>query len=411
MTRSFDKSMDMFKRASKVIPQGLYGHFNPGTSIPGHFPYFVKEAKGSHFTDVDGNDYIDFCCAYGPMILGYANKKVDEAFAKQAKKGTATCPSSEIIVDLAEKMVDTVEAADWAMFAKNGGDTTSWAIYIARAYRRRNTIVLADGGYHGTQPWAGSNHAGLTPDDRAYIKNVPFGDLQAFERLVAEYPDEIAGVMLTPYNHPTFFASKAAPEGYWKGMRRICDAHDIVLIIDDVRAGWRLDVQGSAHHFGFKPDLTCFCKALANGYPISSIVGTEKMKLTAAKVFHTGSYWNNSPEMAAALACIDEMISIDAAGICKARGDQLRNGLENLASGHGLQFKVSGPSAIPFIDFTNETNFKRSQLFCKEMSHRGVYFLWHHNMFISAAHTEDDINKTLAAADEAFKVVKKEFGC
>lgn len=400
----------MFKRAAKVIPSGIYGHFTPALMMPGHTPYFISKAKGPRFWDVDGNEYIDYMCAYGPMILGYANRKVDEAFAKQAKLGTATMPPTALMVELAEKMVEINDCADWALFAKNGGDTTSWAIYIARGYRKRNKIVLATGGYHGTQPWSGSNHTGVTPNDTADIILVPWGDLAAFQKAVENNPDQIAGVMMTPYNHPTFAPSVLPPDGYWAGMRRVCDDNDIVLIIDDVRAGWRLDIKGSAHSFGFRPDLACYCKAIANGYPISAIVGAEKLKLTASKVFHTGSYWGNSPEMAAALACIEEMQNIDAAGICHERGKQLREGLLELATAHGLQFDVSGPLPIPFIRFTNETNFKRSQLFVKECILNGVYFAWHHNMFLSAAHTKKDIEQTLDVADKAFKVVKKQFG-
>lgn len=411
MSYKFEKSMDLFRRAFKVIPQGIYGHFNPATLIPGSYPYFISKAKGSRFWDVDGNEYIDYSCAYGPMILGYANDKVDEAFAKQAKLGTSTMPPTTLLIELAEKMVDTVEIADWAMFAKNGADTTSWALVIARGFKRRDKVILCKGHYHGTQPWAGTNHTGISPTDRSQILMVNWGDVADFQRLVDENKGQVAGAMFTPYHHPVFEEQKLPAPGYWQAIRKICDDNDIVLIIDDVRAGWRLDIKGSAHHFGFKPDLACYCKAIANGYPISAIVGSEKMKITASKTFQTGSYWNNSPEMAAAIACIDEMNAIDAAGICNERGLQLRKGLEQLASGHGLQFKVTGPNSIPFIHFTNETNFKRAQLFCKECSLNGVYFFWHHNMFLSAAHTEEDINKTLDVSDKAFKAVKDKFGC
>jgi len=410
MAYTFTRSKELFQRAVKVIPQGIYGHFNPATTIPGSYPYFITKAKGSHFWDVDGNEYIDYVCAYGPMILGYAHDRVDEAFAKQARLGTATTPPTPLLIELAEKMVEVNDCADWAMFAKNGADTTSWAIVLARGYKRRNKIILANGGYHGTQPWSGSNHTGITPTDRGDIVMVPFGDLSAFQLAVDTYKGQIAGAMFTPYHHPVFEEQKLFDASFWQALRRICDENDIVLIIDDVRAGWRLDIKGSAHYFGFRPDLACYCKAIANGYPISAIVGTNKMRMVATKAFQTGSYWNNSPEMAAALACIDEMQKIDAAGICNARGAQLRNGLEDLAKAHGLQFKMSGPNAIPFMHFTNEHNYKRAQLFCKECSLRGVYFLWHHNMFLSAAHTEEDINKTLDVADQAFKIVKEQFG-
>lgn len=410
MAYTFEQSKALFQRAAKVIPQGIYGHFNPSTTIPGSYPYFIAKAKGPRFWDVDGNEYIDYSCAYGPMILGYAHDRVDEAFAVQARKGTATMPPSTLLIDLAEKMVEVNDCADWAVFAKNGADTTSWALVLARGYRRRNKIVLSHGGYHGTQPWAGSNHTGISPADRADIIMVPWGDLDAFRQVVEDNKGQIAGAMFTPYHHPVLEQQMLPSPGYWQGMRRVCDENDIVLIIDDVRAGWRLDIKGSAHYFGFKPDLACYCKAIANGYPISALVGTDKMRMVASKAFQTGSYWNNSPEMAAALACIDEMQKIDAAGICDARGLQLRRGLEERATARGLQFKMSGPNAIPFLHFTNEKNFRRAQLFCKECSLHGVFFFWHHNMFLSAAHTEDDIRKTIDVADQAFKTVKEHFG-
>ncbi|HEY9160798.1 MAG TPA: aminotransferase class III-fold pyridoxal phosphate-dependent enzyme [Desulfomonilia bacterium] len=411
MSYTFDKSMEMFRRAVKVIPQGIYGHFNPATLIPGSSPYFISKAKGSRFWDIDGNEYIDYACAYGPMFLGYANDKVDEAFAKQARLGTSTTPPSTLLVELAEKMVDTIDFADWAMFAKNGADTTSWALVIARGFKKRDKIILCKGHYHGTQPWAGTNHTGISSTDRSQILMVNWGDVADFQRLVDENKGQVAGAMFMPYHHPVFEEQKLPAPGYWQAIRKICDDNDIILIIDDVRAGWRLDIKGSAHYFGFKPDLACYCKAIANGYPISAIVGSDKMRITASKTFQTGSYWNNSPEMAAAIACIDEMKAIDAAGICSERGLQLRNGLEQLAKDHGLQFKVTGPNALPFIHFTNETNFKRAQLFCKECLLNGVFFFWHHNMFLSAAHTEEDIRQTLDVADKAFKVVKEKFGC
>ncbi|HPC86324.1 MAG TPA: aminotransferase class III-fold pyridoxal phosphate-dependent enzyme [Smithellaceae bacterium] len=410
MTYSFTQSKALFQRAAKVIPQGIYGHFNPATTVPGFYPYFISRAKGCRFWDVDGNEYIDYACAYGPMILGYAHERVDEAFARQAGNGTATMPPSTLLIDLAEKMVEVNDCADWAVFAKNGADTISWAVALARGYRKRDKIVLAHGAYHGTQPWAGTNHIGVLPADRADILMVPWGDANAFRRVVEENKNRIAGALFTPYHHPVFEPQVLPEPGFWQDMRRICEENDIVLIIDDVRAGWRLDIKGSAHYFGFRPDLACYCKAIANGYPISALVGTDRMRMVAAKAFQTGSYWNNAPEMAAALACIDEMQKIDAAAICDARGALLRRGLEERAAAHGLSFRMSGPNAIPFLHFTNESNFKRAQLFCRECSVRGVYFFWHHNLFLSAAHTEADIRQTLDVADQAFRIVKEQFG-
>ena len=410
MAYTFHNSKELFRRAARVIPQGIYGHLTPVFTVPGSYPYFSTKAKGCRFIDVDGNEYIDYLCAYGPMILGYAHKKIDQAYYAQAKNGTCTTVAPALSVELAERLVATIECADWAMFAKNGADTTSIALVLARGYTERNKIVLAHDGYHGSQPWAGTNTVGITPADRADIIMMPWGDIDSFKCLVKKYPDEIAGVMLTPYHHPVFADQRLPEKNYFSEMRSLCDRYGIVLILDDIRAGWRLDLKGSAHYFGFKPDLACFSKAMANGYPISAIVGSEKMRITASKTYAAGTFWFNSGEMAAALACIDEMERIDAPSIMKELGEMLVQGLQELASIHGLHVTVSGPPAMPFMKFSNETNFMRSQLFCGECARNGVFFHPHHNWFLSTAHTKRDIRQTLDVADTAFRAVKKHFG-
>jgi glutamate-1-semialdehyde 2,1-aminomutase len=407
---SFKKSLDLFARAARVMPQGIYGHFTPVITVPGSYPYFVERAKGSHFWDVDGNEYIDYMCAYGPMLLGYANDKVDDAFRKQAGLGSCCSIATNLSVDLAERVTRTVDGADWVMFAKNGADATSMAIMLARGYKKRTKIVLAEEGYHGTQPWAGTNSVGITPSDRADIVMVPWGDLNAFREVITVHKDQVAGVMFTPYHHPVFADQKLPDPSFWPEMRRICDENDIVLIIDDVRAGWRLDLKGSAHFFGIRPDMACFSKGMANGYALSMLVGLEKLKITASKAYMTGSFWMNAPEMAAALVCLDEMESLNVTKVVKELGEALADGLRKLSEAHGLKLSITGPPAIPFMKFANESNFLRSQLFCGECAQRGIFFHPHHNWFLSAAHTMEDINKTLEVADTGFRIVKERFG-
>ena len=156
----------------------------PVITVPGSYPFFLEKAKGSRFWDVDGNEFIDYICGYGPMILGYAHEKVDEAYRKQAGLGSCASIATHLSVELAETITQTVDCADWVMFAKNGADTTSMAIMLARGYTRRDKIVLAEEGYHGTQPWAGTNQVGITSSDRANIVMVPWGDLNAFVTLL-----------------------------------------------------------------------------------------------------------------------------------------------------------------------------------------------------------------------------------
>jgi glutamate-1-semialdehyde 2,1-aminomutase len=407
---SFKKSHDLFARAARVMPQGIYGHFTPVITVPGSYPYFVEKAKGSHFWDVDGNEYIDYMCAYGPMILGYANDKIDDAYRKQAGLGSCCSIATNLSVDLAERVTRTIDGADWVMFAKNGADATSMAIMLARGYKKRTKIVLAEEGYHGTQAWAGTNSVGITPSDRADIVMVPWGDLKAFREVIAIHKDQIAGAMFTPYHHPVFAEQRLPDPSFWPEMRRICDENDIVLIIDDVRAGWRLDLKGSAHYFGIRPDMACFSKGMANGYAISMLVGAEKLRITASKGYMTGSFWMNAPEMAVALVCLDEMERINITKVVKELGETLLKGLADLASVHGLKISITGPSAIPFMKFANETNFLRSQLFCGECAKHGVFFHPHHNWFLSAAHTMEDLHKTLEVADGGFRLVKERFG-
>ncbi|HPR04895.1 MAG TPA: aminotransferase class III-fold pyridoxal phosphate-dependent enzyme [Deltaproteobacteria bacterium] len=407
---TFEKSLELFARAARVIPQGIPGHLTPVILVPGSYPYFVKKAKGCRFWDVDGNEFIDYMCAYGPMILGYANEKVDEAYRRQAESGACTTIATDLSVELAETVTKTIDCADWVMFAKNGADATSMAVTLARGYTRRDKIVLAEEGYHGTQPWAGTNSVGITQRDRADIVMVPWGDLDAFQAAIARHKGQVAGVMFTPYHHPVFADQKLPAPSFWPEMRRICDEHGIVLIIDDVRAGWRLDLKGSGHFFGIRPDLACYSKAMANGYAISALVGTERMRITASKAYFAGSFWCNAPEMAAAMACIGEMKAMDAPKVVRDLGEKLMKGLAERAGAHGLQLSITGPPAIPFMKFANETNFLRSQLFCGECARRGVFFHPHHNWFLSAAHTERDIAQSLDVADECFGIVEERFG-
>jgi glutamate-1-semialdehyde 2,1-aminomutase len=410
MTYSFTKSKEIFARAAKFIPQGIYGHLTPVFTVPGSFPYYVAKAQGSHIWDVDGNEYIDYLCGYGPMILGYAHKKVDQAYMIQARKGICTSIATPLSMELAERISGVINGADWVMFAKNGADVTTMATVLARGLTGKNKIVLAHEGYHGTQSWAGTNSVGITPSDRADIIMVPWGDITAFRKALTENKNRIAGAMFTPYHHPVFDNQRLPESTFWPEMRKICDEAGIALIIDDIRAGWRLDLKGSGHYFGVTPDLACYSKAMANGYPISALVGTEKMRITASKAFLAGTFWFNSAEMAAALACIEEMGAIDVPSIVMAHGEALIKGLEEIAKTHGLQVSFSGPPALPFMKFANETNFLRSQLFCSECSKRGVFFHPHHNWFLSAAHTKTDIERTLDVADEAFRIVKTTFG-
>lgn len=284
----YTKSQEMFKRAFQGIPSGIYGHQGPseGCYVPHDaFPLFSSRAKGSHFWDLDENDYIDYMCGYGPNVLGYCDPDVDAAALEQLKKENCATIPSAIMVDFAELLVDTVACADWAFFAKNGNDVTSLAIMTAWAATHRKKIVFFKGYYQGVSPWAQKlDYPGILEEEVSNNLYVDFNDYPALEKLFSEYKEEIAGIIAQPYMHGNFADNFYLDEVYWQKVRRLCDEQNVVLIVDDVRAGFRMDFAGSDHYFGFKADLICFCKALANVYNVSDLCGTASLKDTVSSL-------------------------------------------------------------------------------------------------------------------------------
>ncbi|MBF0224324.1 MAG: aminotransferase class III-fold pyridoxal phosphate-dependent enzyme [Desulfobacterales bacterium] len=408
-TFKYDKSQELFKRATKVIPGGIYGHFSPAPLIPPtDYPFYAMRAKGSKFWDIDGNEFIDYMCAYGPMILGYNHEGVDSAAIKQYAQGNCLSAPAPIMVELAEYLVDLVSCADWAFFAKNGGDVTAYSLMIARAATGRKKIIAIKGGYHGVAPWAQApGHHGLIEEDYKNMIRIKWNDFDEFKKVVEENPKEIAGFIATPYHHPTFVDNELPSEGYWQKIEELCKKEGIVLIVDDVRCGFRLDLRGSNEYYGFKPDLICFCKAIGNGYPISALVGIETLKNVASKIFYTGSYWFSAAPMAAALEVLKEFKRIDASKYVLNIGKKLLDGLVSIGKNYGYDLKVTGEPSLPYLRIVNDESLMLHQQWCAECTKRGAYFTPHHNWFLSTAHTEDDIKKTLEIADEAFSVIKK----
>ena len=240
---TYTKSREWFDRAVKVIPSGLYGHQGPaeGCFIPvTSWPLLSERAKGSHFWDVDGNEFIDYMCAYGPNVMGYNDDDIDAAALAQLKlENCVTTPSTKI-VELAELMVDTVACADWAFFAKNGNDVTTCAIMAARAATHRKKIIFVNGFYHGVSPWTQKvDYPGVLPEDVANNLYVDWNDFEQLEKVVAENEGEIAAFISTPYLHGNFFDNVLPAPGYWQKVRKLCTEKGIVLIVDDVRAGFR----------------------------------------------------------------------------------------------------------------------------------------------------------------------------
>lgn len=405
----YTASSEAFARAMKVIPSGIYGHLGPvgGCAIPpSAYPKFASKAKGAYFWDLDGNRFIDYMCAYGPNILGYCDPDVDAAAAAQYALGDCTTIPTLRLVEMAELLVDTVAMADWAFFAKNGGDVTSLAVMAARAATGREKVIMVKGNYHGVAPWTQkSGSAGVAPQEVANNLYVEWNNFDQLARVVAENKGQVACFISTPYWHPAFVDNKLPAPDYWQKVRKLCDDNGIVLAIDDVRCGFRLDVQGSDHHYGFKADLLCFCKALANGYNFSALCGTDAMREAVASVFYTGSYWLSSAPFAAGLAAITKMRNIGVDKLCLDIGKRLTDGLASIAKDEGFDLVISGEPSMWFMRISNDDSLMLHQQWVAECVKRGVFFTNHHNLFINAAISQADIDYTHEVAREAFRVV------
>ena len=407
---TYPKSRELFARAAKVIPSGIYGHQGPaeGCYVPIEaYPLFSDHASGSYFWDVDGHRFIDYMCAYGPNILGYNDPDVDEAARKQREKGDCTTAPNSIMVDFAELLVDTVASADWAFFAKNGNDVTTLAVMAARAYTHRKKIVFFKGYYHGISPWTQKiDYAGVIEEDVMNNLYVDWNDAEAIERVFAENRDEIAAVIAQPYMHGNFRDNELPADGYWAKLRKLCTDNSTVLIVDDVRAGFRLDIAGSDHYFGFEADLICFCKAIANGYNVSALCGKEFLKNTISSMSYTGSYWLSAVPFAAGIACIEKMKRLGCPELLIRKGTRLKKELIKAATDYGFDLHVTGVPSLFYLRLADDPSLMLHQEWISECVRRGVFFTSHHNHFINASLTDGDIAETVDIAREAFSLIR-----
>lgn len=409
-TRPHTADRELRERAAKVIPNGMYGHQNAAI-LPDNFPQFFSRGEGAHIWDADGNEYIDYLCSYGPILIGHAHPSVDRAAAAELEAGDCLNGPTAKMVELAELLVDITPWADWAWFAKNGTDATVYAASLARSATGRRTILRARGAYHGASPnWMGSAFDAPAPETLEY----EFNDLASVRAAIDEAGGDFAGLAVSAFKHDVFIDQELPTPEFAQGVRDLCDAHGAVLILDDVRGGFRLDLRGSWAPLGVDPDLSVYCKAIGNGYPISALLGRESLSDAVSKTFATGSYWYSSGPMAAAAATITTLQETDGIAHMHRIGTQLREGLAERAAAHGLGIRQTGPVEIPLLIFDGDSpetkQSPRAKMFSGELAERGVYMHPFHNGFLNTALTSEDVAHTIAAADESFAAVAAHFG-
>ncbi|NJL33617.1 MAG: aminotransferase class III-fold pyridoxal phosphate-dependent enzyme, partial [Chloroflexaceae bacterium] len=270
MSYSLEQSRRWFARAERVIPGGIYGHTSPVVLVPGAFPSYAAEGHGCRYTDVDGNEYIDFMCGYGPVLLGHRHAEVEAAAEAARRKGTCFNHPTPLMVELAEALVGVVDFADWAVFAKNGSDLTTWCLQVAREATGRAKVFKARGAYHGTHAWCAPGHGGQIAEDRAQVAEFAWNDAGGLEELFRRHAGKVAALILTPFHHPAYGDSELPSSEFVAAANRLSREHGVLLVLDDVRCGFRLAEAGSHGVYGYEPDLAVYCKAMANGYPISA---------------------------------------------------------------------------------------------------------------------------------------------
>lgn len=397
------------QRAQAVIPGGMWGHQH-AQRLPEGYPQYFTRGEGCRTWDANGRAYIDYLCAWGPMILGYNDPDVEAAAARQRAMGDGLNGPTPLLVDLAELVVDTVPHADWTLFSKNGTDATTACVTIARAGTGRRKVLVARGAYHGAIPWCSPSVAGVTEEDRAHLIIYDFNDVQSLEAAVEQAKGDLAAILVSAFKHDLGKEHRLPTREFAKRARELASAADAALIVDDVRAGFRLDMGGSWELVGVEPDLAAWSKAIANGRALAAVTGNDRFRQAATQIFTTGSFWTAGVSMAASIATITKLRDTNAIETMRVSGERLRAGLQAQADKYGLKLQQSGPVQMPVMLFENDDDRRIGNRFCLEALARGVYFHPTHTMFLSAAHTLPIIEETLQITDEVFRAVAGKVG-
>ena len=394
------------ERAARVIPGGLWGHLD-AARLPEGYPQYFARAEGCRLTDVDGREFVDLMCSWGPIVLGHHHPAVEAAAREQAARGDCMNGPAPVLVELAELLVAMVPHADWCLFGKNGTDATTACVTIARAETGRRKVLVARGAYHGAIPWCSPSVAGVTTEDRAHLLHFDYNDVASLEAAAEQAGPDLAAILVSAFRHDFGQRQALATPAFARAARALCDEAGAALILDDVRAGFRLHLGGSWETLGVRPDLAAWSKAIANGHPLAAVTGAERFREAATQVFTTGSFWCGAVPMAAALATLTELRRVDGPAHMAAMGQRLRDGLAERALHHGLHIDQSGPVQMPTLLFVDDPEHRRGEAFCAQALRHGAYMHPRHNMFLSCAHEASDIDLVLEAAEAGFRHVAR----
>ncbi len=389
------KSDQLYKEAWELIPGAVAGIRRPYNFVPGEYPIYFKSAKGGRVIDVDGNEYIDMLCAYGPIIIGHCEEEIDNAVINHIKeKGFCMSLVQPIQNELAQKLIDIIPCAEKVFFMKTGSDATSAAVRVARGYTDRTKVLRC--GYHGWHDWCVEVKGGIPQKFYEDVFEFHYNDLEGAEDLFKKHGADIACVIMTPFGHPLSHPVEYPKPGFLEGMRDLCHQHGAVLIFDEIRSGFRLSLGGAQQFFGVTPDLAVFGKAIANGYPLSVVVGKKDiMNVLEKKVFLSSTFFPNSLELVAALANIKFLERERVLDVIAQRGRQFGGQVEQIINKSSVPCSLSGAPWMPFISFDHDDQGlykKRRTLFYTELIRRKVFLQPYHHGYIAYRHSDEDMN-------------------
>jgi glutamate-1-semialdehyde aminotransferase len=400
-----------YMEAQQLIPGGMMGIRRPYNFVPGEYPVFFESAKGGKVIDVDGNEYIDMLCAYGPIIIGHREKEIDKAVIEQIKeKGFCMSLVQPIQNALAKKIIDLIPSAEKVVFVKTGSDATTLAIRVARGFTEKNKILRC--GYHGWHDWCVEVKGGIPKKLYEDVYEFEYNNLEQVEELMKQHGSEVAGIIVTPVGHPLAHPVEMPKPGFLKGLKEIAHRYNSVLIFDEIRSGFRFSLGGAQKFFGITPDLSVFGKAMANGYEISMVVGKrEIMDVLVQKVFVSSTYFPNALSMVASLKNIEIMERDNILEGVKKRGEIFARIVEKYLKRNNLPVEFSGAPLMPYITFNKDEKGLYKKLrneFYTQLIRRKVFLQPYHHGYVCYRHTPKDMRYAAEMVCEVLEELKKE---
>lgn len=405
MGHRYEKSENFLKQASKIIPLGSQTFSKSRIALPfGVSPYFVESAEGCKLTDIDGNIYTDFVSALLSVSLGYCDKDVENAVTQQLRKGVTFSLPHRLEAECAERLVELIPCAEQVRFGKNGTDATSAAVRLARAYTGRESIATC--GYHGWQDWyigSTSRNLGVPNCVKALTHTFQFNDIKSLEQLFAEHQNTIAAVIMEPmcFDFPK--------DDFLHKVKALCEKEGAVLIFDEMITGFRFDLGGAQQLFSVIPDLATFGKGMANGFPLSAVVGRQDIMRLMSDIFYSGTFSGETLSLAAGIATIDKLESCQVIPHIITLGEQLIKRIQSII--HEIDctdiISVSGHPSWSHINISDYKNYDALTIktyIMQRLFEKNYFWLGTHNLNYS--HQASDVDNLIDAYKEVLFDVK-----